>query len=481
MAEQNTLSDLNSRREKHVSQDREIYRLSVALLALLLITGCAHYPANQRLKEYNADTGYRAKNMRVPGKSDDMLLFLTFSGGGTRAAAFSYGVLEALANTEIVSEGKHRRLLDEVDTISSVSGGSFTAGYYGLFGDRIFQDYESRFLKRNVQGELLAKVFNPVNVVRLLSPYFDRSDLAAEYYDRYIFNGGTIGDIAARKGPMIIINATDMTYGVRVGFTQDTFDIICSDLTNFRVARAVAASSAVPIILSPLTVRNYAGSCNYTMPEPIERVLKENDIAERRFYLVNNIKPYLDSEKKPYLHLIDGGVADNLGLRAIVDRIIFRGDFWRTIRNTHHENVHKIVFFVVNAETEPDSRWDQMESPPALAAMLESYSTIAIERYNVETIALLKENLKEWTEQIRSQRCIGETVSTAPGSCGDIQFYIIEVKFDALKNETERLYFKRLSTSFALAPEDVDSLRAAANRILTESEEFQRLLRDLKR
>ncbi|MBA4373738.1 MAG: patatin [Thermodesulfovibrio sp.] len=466
---------------EHTLHSGSICLLSVVLLVTLLLAGCAHYPVNEPLKAYNPDAGYRAKSMRLPGKSDDMLFFLTFSGGGTRAAAFSYGVLETLADTEIKKEGKSRRLLDEVDTISSVSGGSFTAGYYGLFGDRIFRDFEEKFLKKNVQGELLWRLFSPVNAARLLSPYFDRSDLAAEYYDRHIFDGGTIGDIAARKGPMIIINATDMTHGVRVGFTQDMFDIICSDLTNFPVARAVAASSAVPIVLSPLTVRNYGGSCNYAMPEPITRVLRENNISDRRFYLVNNnIKPYLDSEKKPYLHLIDGGVADNLGLRAIVDRIVFRGDFWKTIRNTHHENVRKVVFMVVNAETQPDSALDRMESPPAFAAMLESYATIAIERYNVETIALLKENLKEWAGQVRAGRCSGRTVSTEPGSCGDIEFYMVEVNFDALTDEAERWYFKRLSTSFTLPPEEVDSLRTAARRILSESTEFLRLLQDLR-
>ena len=96
--------------------------------------------------------------------------------------------------------------------------------------------------------------------MRLLSPFFDRSDLAAEYYDKYVFESGTFGDIAARKGPMIIINATDMTYGIRVGFTQDVFDVICSDLMKFPVARAAAASSAVPLVLTPITVRNYAGT-----------------------------------------------------------------------------------------------------------------------------------------------------------------------------------------------------------------------------
>lgn len=474
------MKGVNPVRGKHPTRSHWRCLLAVSILFLFFVSGCAHYPVNEPLKEYRPDAGYRAKNMRVSERSDEMLFFVTFSGGGTRAAAFSYGVLEDLAQRTVTLKGRTRRLLDEVDTISSVSGGSFTAGYYGLFGERIFQDFEPGFLKKNVQGELVARTFfNPVNWVRLFSPSFDRSDLAAEYYDKYVFKGGTFGDIAARKGPMVIINATDMTYGTRVGFTQDMFDAICSDVSRFPVARAVAASSAVPIVLTPVSVRNYAGNCNYRMPEPIERVFKEDQISERQFYLANNIAPYLDSRKKPFLHLLDGGVADNLGLRAILDRIIFRGDFWRTIKGTHHENLHKVIFMVVNAETQPDSFWDSVESPPAFAAMLESYSSIAIERYNVETLALLKESVKGWAEQVRTGRCPKGRISTRPGSCGDIQFYVIEVRFDALKDEGERLYFMRLPTSFKLLPQEVDELRDAAHRILAESREFQRLLRDL--
>ena len=65
---------------------------------------------------------------------------MTFSGGGTRSAALSYGVLEHLRDTPITIHNKKRRLLDEVDLISSVSGGSFTSAYFGLFGDRVFKD-----------------------------------------------------------------------------------------------------------------------------------------------------------------------------------------------------------------------------------------------------------------------------------------------------------------------------------------------------
>ena len=99
-------------------------------------------------------------------------------------------------------------------------------------------------------------------------------------------------------------------------------------------------------------------------------------------------------------------------------------------------------------------KWDRIEAIPPFGAMLSSYSSIAIERYNEETLALLKESVKSWADEIKTQRCKGGAVSTEPGSCGDIQFYVVEVKFDALKDEAERRYFKRLPTSFKLAPED---------------------------
>jgi NTE family protein len=455
--------------------------LSAFILWIAAATGCAHYPVNAPLKQVDPGSGYRGRYMGTIGNSENLLLYLTFSGGGTRAAALSYGVLEELRRTEVIIDGKNRRLLDEIDGISSVSGGSFTAGYYGLFGDRIFEDFESKFLKKNIQGALAVGIFlNPINWFRLSSAYFDRSDLAAEYYDKHVFEGGTFGDLAARKGPMIMMNATDMTYGVRIGFNQDAFDLICSDLSHFPVARAAAASSAVPMLLTPITLRNYAGTCGFKLPERFEEMLKSRAISERQFYLANNLSVYLDSEKKPYIHLLDGGVADNLGLRAILDRTIARGSVWEFFKGTPLENVHKVVFIVANAETETDSKWDRSEVIPPFGAMVSSYSSIAIERYNEETIALLKENVKSWADEIKAQRCKGGAISTAPGSCGDIQFYIIEVKFDALKDEAERMHFKRLPTAFKMPAEEVDKLRDVAHRILVESEEFQSLLRELR-
>jgi NTE family protein len=216
------------------------------------------------------------------------------------------------------------------------------------------------------------------------------------------------------------------------------------------------------------------------MPEGFEEMLKGRTISERQFYLANNLAVLLDAEKKPYIHLIDGGVADNLGLRTILDRVMLRGSVWNAIKGTPREKVRKFVLIVVNAETAPDTKWDRIENIPPFGVMFDSSSSIGIERYNQETLTLLQESVISWAAEIKTQRCKGGAVSTEPGSCGDIKFYVIEVKFDALKDEAERRYFKRLPASFKLAPETVDKLREVAGRLLDESGEFQRLLRDLR-
>ncbi|MGD0275223.1 MAG: patatin-like phospholipase family protein [Syntrophales bacterium] len=129
-----------------------LHRPTIRAICLFLLSihlsGCSHftfYPVNEPLKEYNPGYGYVPLNIIDPNNSDKILLILSFSGGGTRAAAFSYGVLEELRETEISIDGKQRRLVDEIDIISAVSGGSFTAAHIGLFGDRIFKDYKTVF------------------------------------------------------------------------------------------------------------------------------------------------------------------------------------------------------------------------------------------------------------------------------------------------------------------------------------------------
>src|SRR5439155_23633235 len=102
--------------------------LLAALAPLLPLAGGATRPINPPITQVDVNTGYTFQSRQKHFKSQDNLVILAFSGGGTRAAAFSYGVLEFLRRTEVVGpQGNTVRLLDAVDVINGVSGGSFTA------------------------------------------------------------------------------------------------------------------------------------------------------------------------------------------------------------------------------------------------------------------------------------------------------------------------------------------------------------------
>jgi NTE family protein len=157
---------------------------------------------------------------------------------------------------------------------------------------------------------------------------------------------------------------------------------------------------------------------------------------------VSDARLYLDAEKRPFIHLVDGGVADNLGLRAALDAVLALGNIWSTLKFQGREDVQKIVLIVVNAEKKMTEERYLSGKIPSLGATMDSFSTVMIERYNYDTIMLLRESFGQWTEEIRRNRCGNGPISTEPGACGDIKFYLSEVKFDALKDPAERDYLK---------------------------------------
>ena len=464
-----------------------IQRLATLLLVPLIAACTAHFPVNPPLEHYNPNYGYRVPDERVPGKSQQLFLALTFSGGGTRAAALSYGILGALARTEVMVEGRRRRLLDEVDIISSVSGGSFTAGYYGLFGDRIFEEFEERFLKKNIDKKLRLRLFSPVNWFRLGSRNFARSDLAAEYYDKHIFEGATFGLIIARGGPGVIINATDMVLGSQFGFTQAQFDWICSNLSRFSVARAVAASSAFPLVMTPVALKNYAGRCNYRPPRWFNAALDARDTMPQRYRQADRLFTYMDRLERPYIHLVDGGLSDNLGLRGVLERVSLEGGAWNVIRAAGLELTRRVVYIVVNAESTLDVSLNQKPRAPKIKQVVRAASVAFINSTNFDTIESFKQNIPKWRDEIRANRCRaqGQRPSASGGepevgACDDFDIIVVDVSLGELADQVEGNYLKQLPTGFHLQPEDVDRLRIAAAKLLAQSASFQSFIKQLR-
>jgi NTE family protein len=442
--------------------------LLLAACIALSLSGCAILrPANTPLERYDpqlAEARAEYSPDRDPGRT---VIYLAFSGGGTRAAALAYGVLEELHDTEIAPDGVPKSLLDEVDTISGVSGGSFPAAYYGLFGDRIFEEFEPRFLRKNIQLALFFRALRPWNLLPLMTPWLSRSDLASRYYHEKVFDGATFADLREAAGPRIFINATDLSSGERFTFNQATFDIICSDLDAFPIAAAVAASSAVPMLLSPVMLENYAGTCGYEPPQWVAEALERRHTNRRLDRSAKNFLRVQDAEQKAYFHLVDGGTSDNLGLRAAIDFVTAAGGAKGALEVRRREAPDRMVLIVVNAEKNPDPALDITRAAPSFAALMNTVAGGQIRRYNFETLLLAEEMLHRWGRELSTDE---HRVTT----------HMINVSFEEIRDEKERRFFNGIPTNFNLSDAVVDRLREVGRRLLRESPSFQRLLRELR-
>jgi len=451
-------------------------------LALLsaAIAGCtAHYVVNEPYSTEVVPVAGPSQPEAGKTRSDGLLVGLAFSGGGTRAAAFSYGVLEAMADVKVGSEGRETRLVDEIDAISSVSGGSFTAAYYGLFGDRIFEDYADKFLYRNVQGHLTRSMFYPTSWGKLGSARFNRSDLAAEYYDEILFEGKTFGDILARNGPRLNINATEIALGAQFTFDAPQFALICSDYADFPVSRAVTASSAVPILFSSVILRNYAGTCPFVLPPWAKAAAQSTDTTSRTRHLVKQMARYADSEEMPYIHLYDGGLTDNLGVRPFLNRLTLAGDSWELAKAMGVTDVHRLLVIVVNAQSEMSVKFRKTDHDLSLGEAISASSSIPLSEYSFDSLTLLRLAFDGMASNLKKERCAAwaATRESAEG-CDDFKVYLVEVDFDKLADPAQGQAMKHLPTSFHLPVEDVDALRAAAREIMTSSSDLQEFMRD---
>lgn len=450
-------------------------KLTVSLfaLSLLLLSACsAHFPVNPALVADSISTPYYLHSKRSPTRSDELLVILAFSGGGMRASALSYGVLKTLAGTDINLHGTRVSLLDEVDLISAVSGGSFTAAYFGLQGRKIFQDFETGFLKHDIETALLLRLLNPKYWFKLGSLYYDRSELAEDYYDDILFHGATFSDLAETPGPAILINATDLTQGTGFSFHQQQFDWICSNIGPFPISRAVAASSAVPGLFSAVSLFNYGGSCKDRLPHWMASELwrEQPELAA----LARKIQNDRDGARRPYIHLMDGGLADNLGLRAVMELVALNGGAQQALDNLELHNTRRILIIYVNAAAAPSDEINRRKNPPSAFFSVDAATTVQINLYNRETLQRFTANIRKWQDEINLARCGRQWCPD------DVEFYLVNVGLEKLIDNGERNFLRQLPTTLTLDPDDVDRLIRAADSLLKQSPEFERFIRDTR-
>lgn len=432
-----------------------------ALLPLLV--ACTAYSSlqNRPVEDTSLPSDYSLHRVIDNPRSSDVTLVLAFSGGGTRAAALAYGVLQELRDTMVVLDGQPRRLLDEVDVISSVSGGSFTAAYFGLYGDRVFRDFEGKFLRRDVATELVAG---------LVSPLFwfsrqGRSDLAADLYEQSLFQGATFADLQRQDGPLIIINATDLGSGVRFSFLQDYFDLLCSDLSSFPVARAVTASSAVPMLFSPVVLQNHAG-CDSNAKRALQVARQRPGNSLQLKQLVSGLSSYARKDERKFIHLVDGGITDNLGLLAFQETIDVAGGARAFLDHVGGEPAPRLAVISVNASTNSGAAIDASSFSPTLEQTVNAVTDIQLHRSNTATVELFGRSMKRWAAELSTPE-------------RPVEPYFVQVELQAVTEPVQRALLQTIPTTLSLDSLQVDSLITAGRQLLRENPEFARFRRDL--
>ena len=263
--------------------------------------------------------------------------------------------------------------------------------------------------------------------------------------------------------PLVLINTTDIGTGARVAFTTAQFEVFCLDLLKYPISRAVAASSAVPGIASPISLENHGGQCEYQMPEWAVKQMAGTATTLTRAR-AKSWYEYSDSRKVPWIHLVDGGISDNLGLRAFYTTLSMKDTPEQIFAEYGHKNVRHILIISVNAAVKHDRPdWVSQPGIPGAASVMAAATTIQMDRYSANTIHIVRDSFDGWAETLSAK---GAPVS----------FDFVEVHFGAVTDSGERAYLYNLPTSMELEDEPVDRLIAAGRNILRDSPDFKRFL-----
>ena len=448
--------------------------LNRALLAssMVLLTACHSilYQPAKTLSQIDPEKGYRLEKTMQQALEKENLVIVTFSGGGSRAVSLGYGVLEQFQQATVRPTERGDTLLQNIDVVYGVSGGSVLAAYLALEGQETIPKFKEFFLKKNFQKKVINEVFSLSNVPRLTSPQFGRSDLLQEQLNLALYNGKTFADLARkRKGPFAVINATDMTAGQKVSFTQDFFDWLCVDLNDIEIARAVAASSAVPLIFSPITLNNHAGFCHaeskkafLMQTQPGNHLLLNNFNAMQK-----RLARYQDSVEQPYLHLVDGGLTDNLGLASLLDmsNLLSVRKLYAELKKSA---LRHVVVVSVNAQNERTSHIDKSADVPGVREVVDTVINVPIDKATESTVQYSQKFANQWNAYAKRQRD------------AKIKVYFVNVSLKDLPEGQLKKDVLNIGTSFYLPESDVDKLREAAKILLMQSKEYHAALKALQ-
>jgi NTE family protein len=418
---------------------------------------------------------------------DAPLILMAFSGGGSRAAALGLGVLDELATAAYPAGGKQVPLIDRVKVVSSVSGGSVIAAWFGLAGPGRLDDLKDNFLKQDNMATLEWQAADPLTWARLVFSSYTRIDVLRDLLDRELFHGARFAALQRPGAPLVVMNATDMESGEVFAFTPQRFDDLCSDLDQLPISVAVSASAAFPVALSPMSLRNYsyesckgalppAGWINADLSLPVPRYINLEAYKRARYaYALRNGKDAYRNEH--YLHLLDGGVADNQGVQSLTEVLVSPHSAAQILSGINTGRAKRIVVISVNARSDADSNIGKEGAVPGLLKVVNTVIGTPIDA----TTAYANASLQDLVATLKSA---GESAPQAPGHplFAGMRVYGIAIDFDQFPPEQHALQteVKNIGTSWNLSPTQLQESIDSGKILLRQHPCYQRLLLDLQ-
>lgn len=440
-------------------------------LAMFGLAACqsTHVVMNKPLPKLASGAPKYAPGYTLPallhGSDDQILLALAFSGGGKRSAAFAHGALRGLRALQVTENGRTHPLLDDVAYIAAVSGGSFPAMHYGLYREKSFETFPTEFLKRDINAFIFGIYLLPWNWEWLVNPLFGTNDAMAAVYDRLMFHGATYAALLRLGLPMISIDATDIAGGISFPFNQSSFDMLCSDLSSFPVARAVAASNGFPVLFSPITIASHRRDCTgFPPPDVPPPEWAEEDALSRRALLARNAERYLDPNRTHFVHLMDGGIADNLALRSLSNALIGLDEndaLLRSIAST----TRRVIVISVDGQAATNPTLGQQRIVSGLGQIFSAVSGTQIDAYSFETLLFANQQVENVTKKLTRIRCdMGRVV--AGYDCGDVKGALIHISLAGVQDPARRERLQAIRTGLTIPDADVDALMAEGESLI---------------
>ncbi len=386
------------------------------------------------------------------------IVALAFSGGGTRAAAFSFGVLKGLSEVEAPGGGA---MIDQIRFVSGVSGGSVTAAYFGLKGRSALSDFEARFLYRDAEESLRTQVYSVGNMMRAMDGGVnDRSGLPT-WLRNNLFGNATLKDLSRPGRPVVWINASDIYAKTPFVFEPVTFAAICSDWESYPISDAVAASAAVPIVFAPVVVQNWSQKCGFKLPDELEAQAHSRDTSPIVKAYLKALEDYRNGDKIKYVKLLDGGLTDNWGLSAFNVQMAAAREPWRPMTKADAISVSNFQFIVVDAGRNVAGDWTKTLEGPNAQELLDAVADTAVDSAVRSSYEVMRLQMKLWEQRLRQWRCSlsPEEVSQVRGStegwdCNAVSIRLDRVSFEDL-GTARAAQLGRVPTRFKLAPDQV--------------------------